>query len=446
LPLPDSSHLLATANGSSALVISPPAQRLRRQPDSGRPDTRGALAVNTTETVSTFTKFFRSRGHRPLKGSSLLPEPGDPVLFTSAGMHPLTPFLAGDSHPLGRRLTGVQRCLRTTDLEEVGDTSHLTVFQMLGSWSLGDYEGPQSLRWGMELICDHFGLRPELLYATVFGGDEQAGPDTAALETWGELGLPVESLGPDDNWWSNGPTGPCGPDSEIFVWTGNGPPSGRPSTDARWIELWNHVTMRYLRHPDGSLSPMPQQSVDTGMGLERLLMVSQRAGSVFETDLFAPWLMTLPGLWHPGERSLRILTDHLRSSIVVIADGVRPSSTGRGYVLRRLVRRSLTALWSGGDRPELWSGGDSSLTLGDLPPDLVTDTCERFGVAVEPSTVLDVLVSEERKFAGLLRRGRSLLSRLYPSGQLTDDDYEFLRDTHGLPRELVTDLVRELAG
>jgi len=392
--------------------------------------------VNTTQTVSTFTEFFRSRGHRLLEGSTLLPKPGDSVLFTSAGMHPLTPFLVGEPHPLGRRLTGVQRCLRTTDLEEVGDITHLTVFQMLGSWSLGDYDSSQSLRWGMELICDHFGLRPELLYATIFGGDEQVGPDTAALQTWGEFGIPVEALGPADNWWSNGPTGPCGPDSEIFVWTGDGPPSGRPSTDERWMELWNHVTMRYRRHPNGSLSPLPQQSIDTGMGLERLLMASQRVGSVFETDLFAPWLAVLPGLWHPDERSLRILTDHLRSAIVVIADGVRPSNTGRGYVLRRLVRRSLTALWS----------GDSSLTLRDLPSDLVTDTSGRFGQVIDPSVVHDVLESEERKFGELLRRGRSLLSRLYPSGLLTEDDYEFLRDTHGLPRELVTELVKELAG
>ncbi|HKD89583.1 MAG TPA: alanine--tRNA ligase-related protein [Streptosporangiaceae bacterium] len=392
--------------------------------------------MNTTQTVSTFTEFFRSRGHRLLEGSTLLPKPGDSVLFTSAGMHPLTPFLVGEPHPLGRRLTGVQRCLRTTDLEEVGDITHLTVFQMLGSWSLGDYDSSQSLRWGMELICDHFGLRPELLYATIFGGDEQVGPDTAALQTWGDFGIPVEALGPADNWWSNGPTGPCGPDSEIFVWTGDGPPSGRPSTDERWMELWNHVTMRYRRHPNGSLSPLPQQSIDTGMGLERLLMASQRVGSVFETDLFAPWLAVLPGLWHPDERSLRILTDHLRSAIVVIADGVRPSNTGRGYVLRRLVRRSLTALWS----------GDSSLTLRDLPSDLVTDTSGRFGQVIDPSVVHDVLESEERKFGELLRRGRSLLSRLYPSGLLTEDDYEFLRDTHGLPRELVTELVKELAG
>jgi alanyl-tRNA synthetase len=403
--------------------------------------------VHTTETVSTFIEFFRNRGHQPIEGSSLLPRSGDPVLYTTSGMHPLTSYLEGEPHPLGKRLTGVQRCLRTTDLEEVGDYSHLTVFQMLGSWSLGDYGGPQSLRWGLELICDHFGLKPELLYATVFGGDDQAGPDTAALQTWTELGLPVELSAPvksgtEDNWWSNGPTGPCGPDSEIFVWTGSGPPQGSPGSDARWLELWNHVTMRYLRHSDGSLSPLPQPSVDTGMGLERLLMVSQGVPSVFETDLFAPWLAVLPGLWQPDERSLRIITDHLRSSIVVIGDGVLPSNTGRGYVLRRLLRRALTALWRGGEPGR----DEGSLTLRDLPPDLVLDTAGRFGQSAEPAVVFEVLLSEERKFRQLLSRGRSLLRRLYPSGQLTEGDYAYLHDTHGLPRELVADLVGELAG
>jgi alanyl-tRNA synthetase len=394
--------------------------------------------MNTTETVLTFEEFFMNRGHRLLTGSTLVPPPGDPVLFTSAGMHPLTPYLAdGKPHPLGRRLVGVQRCLRTTDLEEVGDTSHLTVFQMLGSWSLGDYGGPQSLRWGVELLCDHFGLKPDMLYATVFGGDDQVGPDTSALETWVELGLPVELLGPEDNWWSNGPTGPCGPDSEIFAWTGDGPPTGTPGTDPRWMEVWNHVTMRYVRHPDRSLSPLPQASVDTGMGLERLLMVCQGAGSVFETDLFAPWLSALSGLWQPDERSLRILTDHLRSAIVVIGDGVRPSNTGRGYVLRRLLRRSLTALRR---------HGDGSASLAQLPGDLVTDTAGRFGLAVEESTVRQVLLSEERKFTELLRRGQSLLSRLYPSGRLSEDDYEFLFQTHGLPREVVSELAAGLEG
>lgn len=393
--------------------------------------------MNTDETISTFTTFFRDRGHQPIGSSSLLSPPGDPVLFTSAGMHPLTPYLAGRPHPLGRRLTGVQRCLRTTDLDEVGDYSHLTVFQMLGSWSLDEYGGPQSLRWGLELLCDGFGLPPELLYATVFGGDEHVGPDLPARRTWSELGLPVEMLGPEDNWWSNGPTGPCGPDSEIHVWTGDGPPSGSPSTDARWLELWNHVTMRYERHPDGSLTPATQPSVDTGMGLERLLMVSQRARSVYETDLFKPWLSVLPSLWGTDGRSLRILTDHLRSAIVVIGDGVRPSNTGRGYVLRRLLRRGLTTLWRG--------AGGSSLSLGDLPPDLVQHTAGRFGQVIESTLVSDVLAAEERKFRELVSRGRSLLRRLYPSGRLTEEDYEFLRDTHGLPREVITGLLGERA-
>jgi alanyl-tRNA synthetase len=391
--------------------------------------------MNADQVVSTFIEFFRDRGHQPVRGSSLLSAPGDPVLFTSAGMHPLTPYLAGRPHPLGGRLTGVQRCLRTTDLEEVGDCSHLTVFQMLGSWSLGDYDGPQSQRWGLELLCDGFGLNRELLYATVFGGDGQVGPDSQAEQAWGELGLPVELLGPGENWWSNGPTGPCGPDSEIHVWTGDGPPSGTPGTDGRWLELWNHVTMRYERHPDGSLTPLSAPAVDTGLGLERLLMVSQHAPSVYDTDLFAPWRPALLSLWRPGPRSLRILADHLRSAVVVIADGVRPSSSGRGYVLRRLLRRALMALWRG--------DGGSSLTLRDLPPDLVRHTTNQFGQVIEPSLVTAVVAAEERKFRELVGRSRPLLRRLYPAGTLTEQDYEFLRDTHGLPRELVTELLHE---
>jgi alanyl-tRNA synthetase len=405
--------------------------------------------MNTDETLCTFIDFFRDHGHQLLRGSSLVPPPGDPVLFTSAGMHPLTPYLLGRPHPLGRRLVGVQRCLRTTDLDEVGDYSHLTVFQMLGSWSLGDYDGPESQRLGLELLRDGFGLKPDRLYATVFGGDGQLGPDTAALETWGELGLPVELLGPEDNWWSNGPTGPCGPDTEIHIWTGSGPPTGTPSTDDRWLELWNHVTLRFERHPDGSLTPLAQQSVDTGMGLERLLMVGQDVPSVFDTDLFEPWRALLPGLWNrgpvqPALRQRRILMDHLRSAIVVIGDGVRPSNTGRGYVLRRLLRRSLTALW-GGTTGGPGGAADSSLTLSELPTELIGPTASTFGQVIDPSVVMEVLGSEERKFRELLRRGRSLLQRLYPSGQLTAGDYEYLRDTHGLPAELVSGLLADLA-
>jgi alanyl-tRNA synthetase len=397
--------------------------------------------MNTSQTITAFVEYFERRGHRAIESSSVVPPTGDPVLFTTSGMHPLTPFLLGKPHPLGRRLTGVQRCLRTTDLAEVGDRTHLTAFQMLGSWSLGDYDGPQSQRFGLELLCDHFGLRPEVLHATAFGGNADVGPDTTAAEAWTDLGLPVELLGEEHNWWSNGPTGPCGPDSEIFVWTGAGPPEGSPGTDDRWLELWNHVTLRYERHTDGSLTPLAQQSVDTGMGLERLLMVATGAPSVFETEVFAPWLAALPALWplpedRDGPRALRIVTDHLRSSVVVIADGVRPSNTGQGYVLRRLLRRALTELW----RAE----PGSPVTLGDLPVELVRHTTDQFDQPIQPPEVHAVLLAEERRFRQLLTRGRSLLARLYPSGSLTEADYRYLHDTHGLPRELVTDVLANM--
>jgi alanyl-tRNA synthetase len=386
--------------------------------------------IDTTTTIRTFTDFFRDRGHQLIEGSTLIPPDGGRVLYTTAGMQPLTPYLLGQPHPLGRRLAGVQRCLRTTDLEEVGDSAHLTVFQMLGSWSLGDYDGPQSLRFGLELLCDGLGLRRELLHATCFGGDDQVGADSAGQEILSELGLPVE-VTVEDNWWSNGPTGPCGPDCEIFAWTGDGPPSGTPGTDDRWLEVWNHVTMRYERLDDGRLVPLPQRSVDTGMGLERLLMVMQGTSSVFGTDLFAPWLRVVPGLWPLDERPGRIVTDHLRSCVVVIGDGVRPASTGRGYVLRRLVRRVLTELWR----------SDGSRTLADLPLPVLQHTLDHFGQPADPGQVREVLLAEERSFAGLMSRGRSVLTRLYPGGNLTESDYRYLHETHGLPPELVTELL-----
>ena len=324
----------------------------------------------------------------------------------------------------------MQRCLRTTDLDEVGDDRHLTVFQMLGSWSLGDYDGPQSLRWGWELLTDRLGIGRDRLHATVFGGDEQVAPDLLSWQTWAELGVPVERLGPD-NWWSNGPTGPCGPDSELFAWTGDGPPQGTPGTDGRWMELWNHVTMSYRRHDDRSLEPLPQRSVDTGMGLERLLMVVQGRPSVFDCDVFQPWTTALTDLWQPDQRSLRLLADHLRASIVIIGNGVTPSNTGRGYVLRRLFRRALTVLW----RP------DSTRTLEDLPTSLVEQTLTQFGQHEESGPVRDVLRGEERRFVDLLTRGRKVLSQLGPGRPLTEADLRYLHQTHGLPPELVTELL-----
>ena len=364
------------------------------------------------------------------------------MLFTTSGMHPLTPYLVGRPHPLGSRLVNLQRCLRTTDLDEVGDSTHLTVFEMLGSWSLGDYDGPQSLRWGHELLRDGFGIRPDRLHVTVFGGDEQVGPDTGSLRTWNELGVPVE-LTREDNWWSNGPTGPCGPDSEIFVWTGETPPQSTPTTDPRWVEVWNHVTMRYNRRQDGSLEPLRRPGVDTGLGLERLVTVLQGKRSVYEIDIFGPWMRTVPELWDTDEPSLRLICDHLRSGIVVIGDGVLLSNSGRGYVLRRLLRRVLTTLWR----------DDPSRTLGDLPVELLEHTRQHFRQPGPPDPVREVLLDEEKRFSRLLDRGRTVLSRQGFSRQdstrqdstrkLTEEEYEYLHGTHGLPRDLVDSLLTE---
>lgn len=388
--------------------------------------------MNTEQTIRTFIEFFEERGHRRVVGSSLIPPPGDPVLFTTSGMHPLTPYLTGQPHPLGTRLVDVQRCLRTTDLEEVGDRTHLTVFEMLGSWSLGDYDGPQSLRWGYELLRDGFGLDTGRLHVTVFGGngDGSVGPDTESLSVWRELGLPVELTG-EENWWSNGPTGPCGPDSEIFVWTGDTPPRGTPTTDDRWVEVWNHVRMRYDRREDGTLRPLSRPGIDTGLGLERLLSVLQGKDSVYQVDVFEPWMSTVPPLWPLDEPSTRVVVDHLRSSVVVIGDGVRPSNTGRGYVLRRLVRRVLTTLWR----------DDPSRTLSDLPDGPIKHTIDHFGLSTDGGTVREVLDGEEERFRDLLRRGRREVSRRLSRGPLGEHDYRDLHETHGLPRELVRLLV-----
>jgi alanyl-tRNA synthetase len=345
-------------------------------------------------------------------------------------MHPLTPYLEGRPHPLGNRLVNVQRCLRTTDLDEVGDRTHLTVFEMLGSWSLGDYDGPQSLRWGYELLRDGLRIGTERMHVRVFGDDDHVGPDTESLETWIELGVPVE-LTREENWWSNGSTGPCGPDSEVFIWTGRTPPQGTPGSDPRWVEVWNHVMMRHRRHSDGSLEPLIQRSVDTGMGLERLLTVLQGKDSVYDCDVFEPWMSPVPTLWNLDEPSTRLVCDHLRSSIVVIGDQVRPSNTGRGYVLRRLMRRMLTTLWR----------DDPARTLSDLPMEPIEHTLEHFKLQTGLVRMRDVLLDEQRRFEELLQRGRRVVSRRLSRGPLSEKDYDDLHNTHGLPRDLVLGLL-----
>ncbi|MFI7286828.1 alanine--tRNA ligase-related protein [Streptomyces anulatus] len=388
--------------------------------------------MRTDQLVSTFVEYYEERGHRRITGSTLLPPDGDPVLFTTSGMHPLTPYLEGRPHPLGRRLVNVQRCLRTTDLDEVGDATHLTVFEMLGTWSLGDYGGPLSLDWGYGLLTEGLGVDPGLLHATAFAGDGRTGPDTASVDLWQGLGVPVE-LTVEDNWWPNDSAGPCGPDSEIFLWTGEGPPQSTPTRDDRWVEVWNHVTMTHRRLGDGSLVPLPQRNVDTGLGLERLASLLQGKSSVFDCDVFDPWRRLVPALWPLDEPSLRLVCDHLRSAVVVLGDGVRPANTGQGYVLRRLVRRVLTVLWR----------EDPSRSVGDLPEELVEHTLGHFRQGMRPGDVLRMLLEEEHRFRRLLERGRGVLAKPRFQGPLAEEDFHYLHDTHGLPRELVVSLREE---
>lgn len=389
--------------------------------------------MDSQQIRSSFVDFYQRRGHHLIAGGTLLPPAGDTVLLTTSGMHSLTPYLQGRPHPHGPRLVNLQRCLRTTDLEEVGDSTHLTTFQMLGTWSLGDYSHEQSLRWAHELLTGVFGVDPGRLHATVFGGDGEVEPDLASQRVWTEFGVPVE-LTAEDNWWSNGPTGPCGPDSEIFLWTGPGRPVGTPTTDSRWVEIWNHVSMCHLRDADGSLRPLGRRNVDTGMGLERFTMLLQGHESVFETDLFEPWIRHVTTLWPLTGPSRRIAVDHLRSSLVLLGDGVTPANKGRGYVLRRLLRRVLTLLWD----------VDTSPTLGDLPAELYSSTQAQFdlsGGVDEARRWREELLAEEIRYRSLLRRGRALVARRLDGEPPTERDLAYLAQTHGLPRDLVLGLL-----
>jgi alanyl-tRNA synthetase len=275
-----------------------------------------------------------------------------------------------------------------------------------------------------------------MVSVTVFGGDERCDRDIRSEQVCSELGLPPERIVPliTENWWT-GPDGMCGPDSEMFVWTGDGDPEGNPSTDERWVEVWNHVSMRY-RENDGGLVELPQRYVDTGMGLERTLMVLQGVDSVYDTDLLTSWTLELDRLWPSDKTRRRLLSDHLRSVTVMCSDGVRPSNTGRGYVLRRLIRRTLTELWDdGGDR-----------TLGDLPDSPFGSTLELMGLRGGVPVVRDILLSEERRFRSLIDRGRPLVERELRRGPLSEPELHYLHDTHGLPRDLVLSLIEEVHG
>lgn len=300
-----------------------------------------------------YLTFFESKGHAVISGASLIPENDPTVLFTTAGMHPLVPYLLGEPHPAGRRLTNVQKCVRTGDIDAVGDSCHLTFFEMLGNWSLGDYFKKEAIAWSFEFLTQHLGFAPDQLSVTVFAGEDGIPRDDESIAIWKSLGIPEEriyALPKEDNWWGPaGTTGPCGPDTEMFI--DNGQPACGPECRpgchcGKYIEIWNDVFMQYNKTADGQYVPLEKPNVDTGMGVERVTAFMQGVRSAYETELFRGIFAKIIELSGNPEanhanRSARIVAEHMRASTFLIGDGVKPSNVDQGYVLRRLIRRAI---------------------------------------------------------------------------------------------------------
>jgi alanyl-tRNA synthetase len=414
--------------------------------------------MRASEIRDTYLSFFEQRGHKVVPSASLVPSVHDPsVLLTTAGMQPFKPYFLGRERPPAPRLADVQKCFRTTDIEEVGNTArHLTFFEMLGNWSFGDYFKAESIPWGWELATQGFGMDPERIWATVFGGDKELGlgPDEEAIEIWKAVGMPEERivpLGREDNFWQAGPSGPCGPCSELYLDRGEdfGAAGERPGEDTdRFLEFWNHVFMTYDLSPEGELSELPMRNIDTGMGLDRMAAILQDVPSVFETDLLRPLVdlaEELSGRSY-GEggavtRAMRIVADHSRAAAFLIADGVVPSNEDRGYILRRIMRRAIQqGRTLGFEAPWLGRFAERTIEIMDETyPELV----------VERDTIGRWVGDEEESFSRTLERGTELLERLISEAReagtswIDAADAFKLHDTYGFPYDLTKELLSE---
>ena len=414
--------------------------------------------MKTSEIREAYLSFFEERGHLRVPSAPLVPPPEDTsTLLVVAGMQPFKPYFRGEAQPPAPRLTDSQKCFRTPDIEQVGNTlRHLTFFEMLGNWSFGDYFKEESIAWGLELSVDVFGLDRDRIWVSVFAGDEELGlgPDTEAIEIWKANGSPEERivrLPRSENFWQAGETGPCGPCAEMYLDRGLefGGPDDLPGDDTdRFLEYWNHVFMTYELQDDGSLEPLPANNIDTGLGLERMASVLQGVESVFETDGYAPLIELAEersgaryGEDPRATRAMRIVADHIRGAVNLIADGVVPSNEDRGYVLRRIARRAIQqGRVLGLDAPYLQPFADRVIELmSPAYPEL----------AAERATIERWLGQEETSFARTLERGSELLARLIEEAKdagtsWIDAEEAFkLHDTYGFPYDLTKELLAE---
>ncbi len=399
-----------------------------------------------------FLQFFSERGHAVIPSASLIPENDPSVLFTTAGMHPLIPYLMGQKHPKGNRLCDVQKCVRTGDIEEVGDDSHLTFFEMLGNWSLGDYFNHQSIAWSYEFLTSkqYLGLDPDRISVTVFAGDEDAPRDDDSAAVWQQCGIPKERifyLPKKNNWWIAGTTGPCGPDTEIFWDTGK-PACGDncdPSCDCgKYLEIWNNVFMQYNKQADGSYLPLAQKNVDTGMGLERTVCVLNGYKSVYDIDLFAAALEKIQQLsgkkYDDNVKSMRIIADHVRTATFLLGDpvGVVPSNVDQGYVLRRLIRRAVRMANS------LGMAKGSIAEIAKVYVQVYKDAYPE--LTQNADKIVSELNKEEEKFSKTLVAGEKEFFKVisHIPGKTVPGGTAFkLYDTFGFPVEMTVELAAE---
>jgi alanyl-tRNA synthetase len=409
--------------------------------------------MTSNELRKKFIDFFvKKHGHAEIKGASLIPENDPTVLFTTAGMHPLVPYLMGEKHPAGNRLVDVQKCVRTDDIDEVGDICHLTMFEMLGNWSLGDYFKEDAIKMSFEFLtadedAGGIGLDINKLAVSCFSGDADAPRDTESFETWKGLGINekrIAYLGKKNNWWGPaGKTGPCGPDTEMFFWVSDMPaPESFDPEDCRWVEIWNDVFMQYNKKEDGSFEPLKQKNVDTGMGLERVLSILNRVNSPFETELFKEVIdeiKLLSNISEPDEKqkiAFRIIADHLRAATFIIGDkcGVAPSNTDQGYILRRLIRRAIRYAKSINIQNEFARkiAGIVVKNYGDFYTELLENQ-ER---------IFNEISQEEEKFSKTISRGILILEKELNREEISDvkklpEDFAFMMfATYGFPFEL----------
>ncbi len=388
-----------------------------------------------------FINYFVSKGHKQIPSAPIVPENDPSVLFNTAGMQPLIPYLMGEPHPYGKRLCDYQKCVRLTDLEEIGDKTHHTFFEMLGNWSLGDYFKKESIGYSFEFLTSVLKIPVERLAITVYQGDEKIPRDEISAERWMELGIKKERiafLGKEDNFWIPGDSGPCGGDTEIFYWRSNDQiPEKFDPEDDRWVEIWNNVFMEFYQDDKGNVTELKQKNVDTGMGLERVVAVLEGVDDNYLTSIWQPLkekLELISGKTYQGnEQAMRIIMDHVRTSVFIAADPahIKPSNTDQGYILRRLIRRAIR--YARKIDMDIHSNFLEELAL------VVIDEYQNYYSELKENKdiVLDVLKQEQLKFSKTLEKGLKIFEKVAQNSSFIDGETAFhLYDTFGFPIEL----------